>query len=155
MRAQILRGLFFGCLSVGVVVLIPSLAGLPDGIFDVAVACIPIVIGYCGIRWVSIKYSGVIKANAKPSGVLHFCGLLLVILGGFLLLRGLLGLIGSAWLLALDGIGQQGWIILARLFVIGVIPGLLLASVGFWLRRANRVENTSGELNIKMPNVES
>jgi nicotinamide riboside transporter PnuC len=95
------------------------------------------VAGYGSFRWVSNTQSHNEQPSAKPSAILRFVGLLFIIVGSLLLLRGMFGVLSSAFLVMQGGLDQEGIIILLKVLVIGPVPGLLLVFAGRKLRMAS------------------
>jgi len=136
MKTQILRGLSLATCVIGVVLSISTFVGLPDTLPEFAAGLIMMMAGYGSFRWVSNTSSHTEQPNTKPSSTLRFVGLLFIIVGSLLLLRGMFGVLSTAFLLVQGGLDQEGGIILLKVLVIGAVPGLLLVFAGRKLRMA-------------------
>ncbi|MET4027820.1 uncharacterized protein YjeT (DUF2065 family) [Marinobacter sp. MBR-99] len=137
MKTQVLRGLSSATCVVGVILSVSTFVGLPDTLPEFATGLIMMVAGYGSFRWVSNTQSHNEQPSAKPSAILRFVGLLFIIVGSLLLLRGMFGVLSSAFLVMQGGLDQEGIIILLKVLVIGPVPGLLLVFAGRKLRMAS------------------
>ena len=136
MKTQILRGLSLATCVIGVVLSVSTFVGLPDTLPEFAAGLIMMMAGYGSFRWVSNTSSHTEQPNAKPSSTVRFVGLLFIIVGSLLLLRGMFGVLSTAFLLVQGGLDQEGVIILLKVLVTGAVPGLLLVFAGRKLRMA-------------------
>lgn len=136
MKTQILRGLFLATCVIGGILSVSTFVALPDTLPEFAAGLIMMVAGYGSFRWVSNTRSHTEQPTAKPSAILRFVGLMFIIVGSLLLLRGMFGVLSSAFLLVQGGLDQEGVIILLKVLVIGAVPGLLLVFAGRKLRMA-------------------
>lgn len=151
MRIQIARGVLSGCLTVGILVFLAGIPGLPDSTVVVFTGGVLMVAGYAGFRWVSGKHPDAAAKKGRPSGAVRAAGLLFVILGVVLLFGGAFKLLATGLLLAAGGIHHDGLMILLKLFAIGIVPGALLVAAGVGLRKAHGAENTNGAADANAP----